>query len=137
VTSTNPFAALSEENGSSNFLKKLQEDLKEGWSFQGKKKHIVKISSPSQEATQSLIHTPRPNTIPGGKRSQTHSEFHHSFFTSLGIPILANAEHCTARVWPVLTREKNSQKEVLIHSRNQALPNLPIKIRITGNAEED
>jgi hypothetical protein len=26
---------------------------------------------------------------------------------------------------------------VLIHSRNQALPNLPIGIRITGNVEED
>jgi hypothetical protein len=44
--STNPFAALSEENRSSDFLKKFQEDLKEGWSFQGKKKYAVKISSP-------------------------------------------------------------------------------------------
>jgi len=44
---------------------------------------------------------------------------------------------CRARVWPVLTREKGPQKEVLIHSRNQALPNLPIGIRITGDGRED
>jgi hypothetical protein len=76
-------------------------------------------------------------TTPGGKRSQTHSEFHHFFFTSLGISIPANIEHCRAQVWPVLTREKNSQKEVLVHSRNQTLPNLPIGIKITGSVEED
>jgi hypothetical protein len=44
---------------------------------------------------------------------------------------------CRARVWPVLTREKGPQKEVLIHSKNQALPNLPIGIRITGDGRED
>jgi hypothetical protein len=44
---------------------------------------------------------------------------------------------CRARVWPVLTREKCPQKEVLIHFRNQALPNLPIGIRITGDGRED
>jgi hypothetical protein len=64
---TNPFMTLSEENGSSNFLKKLQEDLKEGWSFQGKKKHAVKISSPRQEAVQSPLHTPQHDTTLGGK----------------------------------------------------------------------
>jgi len=53
AVNTNPFAALNEENGGFNFLKKIQEALKEGWSFQGKKKHTVKISSPCQDAAQS------------------------------------------------------------------------------------
>jgi len=35
---SNPFAAPGEENGGADFLKKIQEDLKEGRSFQGKKK---------------------------------------------------------------------------------------------------
>jgi hypothetical protein len=30
---------------------------------------------------------------------------------------------------------KNSQKEMLVHSKNQVLPNLPLSIRITGLAE--
>jgi hypothetical protein len=37
----------------------------------------------------------------------------------------------------VLLREKNSKKEILVHSKNQALPNLPIEIRIMGSAKED
>jgi hypothetical protein len=37
----------------------------------------------------------------------------------------------------VLTREKNSQKDILIHSWNQALPILPLGLRITGSAEEE
>jgi hypothetical protein len=48
-----------------------------------------------------------------------------------------SANVCRARVWPILTKEKGPQKEVLIHSRNQALPNLPISIRITGDERED
>jgi hypothetical protein len=41
-----------------------------------------------------------------------------------------------AQVWPVFTKEKGPQKEVLIHSKNQAFPNLPIGIRITGDGGE-
>jgi hypothetical protein len=37
----------------------------------------------------------------------------------------------------VLTRTKGTQKEVLIHFRNQTLPNLPIGIRITGDGGKD
>jgi hypothetical protein len=33
-------------------------------------------------------------------------------------------------------KEKNSQKEISIHSRNQALRSLPLGIKIIGNAEE-
>jgi hypothetical protein len=61
---------------------------------------------------------------------------HHSFFTSLGIHVPSNQEYCRARVWPVLVREKNSQKEILVHSRNQAPPNLLLNIKIMGSTEE-
>ncbi len=37
----------------------------------------------------------------------------------------------------VITRKKGPQKEVFIHSRNQALPNLPIGIRITRDRGEE
>jgi hypothetical protein len=66
-----------------------------------------------------------------------HFELHQSFFASLRIPIPIDMEYYRARVWPVLTREKNSQKEILVHSKNQALPNLPInRDRITGTTKE-
>jgi hypothetical protein len=55
----------------------------------------------------------------------------------LGILFLINADLNGAQVWPILTRKKGSQKEVVIFSRNQALPNLPIGIRITGDEGED
>jgi hypothetical protein len=64
-----------------------------------------------------------------------HSEVHPSFFTSLGISASPNKEPFRARIWPVLIREKNALKETLVHSKNQALPSLPLSIRITGPAE--
>jgi hypothetical protein len=74
---------------------------------------------------------------PKGKRGQTYLKLHQSFFTSLGIPFPTNADLYKTRVWPVLTREKGPQKEVLIYSKNQALPNLPIGIKIIGDVGED
>jgi hypothetical protein len=35
----------------------------------------------------------------------------------------------------VLTREKNSIKETLVYSKNQARPSLPLSMRITGPTE--
>ncbi len=61
-----------------------------------------------------------------------HSEVHTSYFTSLGIPTPPNKEPFRARISPVLTREKNAQRETLVHSKNQSLPSLPLSIRITG-----
>jgi len=66
-----------------------------------------------------------------------HSEVHPSFFTSLDIPVPPNQEFFRVRVWPVLLREKNSQKETLVHSKNQATPSLPLNIRIMGPAETE
>ncbi len=34
----------------------------------------------------------------------------------------------------MLVRDKNAQKEMLVHSKNQASPSLPLSIRITGPA---
>jgi len=42
-----------------------------------------------------------------------------------------------ARVWPVLAREKNSRKEILVHSKSQAWPSLPTSIRIMGSVEAE
>jgi hypothetical protein len=36
-----------------------------------------------------------------------------------------------------MSREKNAQKEILIYARNNALPGLPLSIRITGSPEEE
>lgn len=49
ITNSNSFAIAGEENHGADFFKKRHEDLKDGWSFQGKKKHIQKLASPRQE----------------------------------------------------------------------------------------
>ncbi len=66
-----------------------------------------------------------------------HSDVHCSYFTSLGISSPPGEEHARARIWPVLSREKNAQKELLIYAKNNALPGLPLSIRITGSSEEE
>ncbi len=62
---------------------------------------------------------------------------HCSYFTSLGISSPLGQGHARARIWSVLSREKNAQKEFLIYTRNNALPGLPLGIRITGSPEEE
>ncbi len=37
----NPFEALNEENESSDFLRKISEELEGGWTFQGEKKNKI------------------------------------------------------------------------------------------------
>jgi hypothetical protein len=73
----------------------------------------------------------------GARRKQTHFEVHRSYFTSLGISIPPNQEHVRARIWPMLVREKYEQKEILVHSRNQAPPSLPLNNRIMGSLEAE
>jgi hypothetical protein len=133
----NPFEVLNGENERFNFLRKIPEELKGGWTFQGKKKNKVRIDTIRTKSNQSSHPSTQASIAPGAKRGQTYLELHRSFFTFLGIPLPTNADVCRARVWPVLTREKGPQKEVLIHSRNQALPNLPIGIKITRDGRED
>lgn len=58
ATNVNPFAAVGKGNHGTNILKKLHEDLKEGWSFQGRKKHILKLSSPGRTPPIPSPHPP-------------------------------------------------------------------------------
>ncbi|CAK9222857.1 unnamed protein product [Sphagnum troendelagicum] len=88
------------------------------------------------EAQSPIPHTPHQETTPRGKRGQQHLEVPPSF-TSLGISIPQNWEPLRARVWPVLAREKNSRKEIVVHSKSLARPSLSTSIRITGPAEAE
>jgi hypothetical protein len=87
--------------------------------------------------SQSITLTPNHDVTPGGRKKCTHLDVHCSYFTSLGISSPPGQEHARARIWPVLSREKNAQKEILIYARNNALPGLPLSIRITGSSEEE
>jgi hypothetical protein len=71
----------------------------------------------------------------GGKRIQLHSEVHLSCFSSFGMTIPTNGKPFRARIWSVLVRKKNAQKETLVHSKNQTCPSLSLSMRITGSAE--
>jgi hypothetical protein len=71
------------------------------------------------------------------KRGHKQLELHHSFFESLGILLPGRAEQYKAKIWHVLTKEKCSLANILVHSKNKALPSLPIGIRVEGKGEED
>jgi hypothetical protein len=131
----NPFEVLNGENEHSDFLRKIPEELEGGWTFQGKKKNKVKIDTIRPESNQSPHPSTSASIAPGGKRGQTYLELHPSFFTSLGIPLPTNVDVYRARVWPILTREKGPQKEVIIHSRNQALPNFQLASESQGTGK--
>jgi hypothetical protein len=79
----NPFAETGEEAHRTDRLQKLNEDLRGGWTFQGRKKLSIRIIFPRQDPTQHLSHTLRLASTPGGKRGQTHSKLHHTYFESL------------------------------------------------------
>jgi hypothetical protein len=63
----------------------MQEDLKEGWSFQGRKRHDPKQTPPRLSMQHLSPHPSHKEFILGGKRGLMHSEVHPSYFTSLGI----------------------------------------------------
>jgi hypothetical protein len=58
----------------------------------------------------------------------THTELHHTYFESLGISVPVNQEFCKARIWPVLSREKEGKEQILTYARNQTPPALPLSI---------
>ncbi len=87
AANTNPFAALEADNLEIEDSKDNQEDSREGWTFQGRRKHIPRIALPRQAFLQSPTPTPNQEVTPGGRRKQMHLEVHHSYFTSLGIPM--------------------------------------------------
>jgi hypothetical protein len=111
--------------------------MKESWTFQGRKKHTPRLTSPRQALPQTPTPSLGHDVTPGGRRKRMHSDVHYSYFTSLGISSPPGQEHARARIWPVLSREKNAQKELLIYAKNNALLGLPLSIRITGSSEEE
>jgi hypothetical protein len=60
------------------------------------------------EGPPSLTHTPTQNYASGSRRKRTRSKVHNSFFTSLGIPVPLGEEFARAKIWSVLSREKNN-----------------------------
>jgi len=137
AANTNPFAALEAVNLEAEDAKDNQEDLKESWTFQGRKKHTPRIALPRQALLQSPTPTPNHEVTPGGRRKRMHSEVHRSYFTSLGISVPPGQEHARTRIWPVLSKEKNDQKEILIYAKNNSPLNLSLNIRIMGSSEEE
>ncbi len=111
--------------------------MKESWTFKGRKKHTPRSTSPRQALLQTPTPSPSHDVIPGGRRERMHSDVDCSYFTSFGISFPPGQEHARTRIWPVLSREKNAQKELLIYAKNNALPGLPLGIRITGSSEEE
>jgi hypothetical protein len=57
---------------------------------------------------------------------------HISYFESLEIPTPASQDSGKARIWPVLSRNKEERNQILVYTRNQAPPNLPLSIRVIG-----
>jgi hypothetical protein len=51
IANDNPFAKTGEEAHRTDHLQKLNEDLKGGWTFQGRKKLPIRIISPRQDPT--------------------------------------------------------------------------------------
>jgi hypothetical protein len=95
------------------------------------------MASPRQVLLQSPAHTSSLEVTPGGRRKQAHSDVHYSYFASLGISVPPGQEHARTRIWPMLTRVKNDQKEILVYSKNNTPPSLPLNIRITGSLEAE
>jgi hypothetical protein len=110
--------------------------LEKGWTFQGKKKHKVKIATTHLATGHPSQLDVLPTKVMGEKRGQKQSKLLHSF-ESLGILLPKRAEQCRMRIWHVLTRKKGSLAEILVHSKNKALPSLPFGIRVEGEGEED
>jgi hypothetical protein len=56
---TNPFANSNKGSRGADMSIRLQEDELEGWSFQGRRKHAPKLTSPRLEMRHTLPHTPQ------------------------------------------------------------------------------
>ncbi len=134
----NPFAGNSGETSRIEMPHSQPEDSGEGWTFQGKRRLPVRFLSSRQDLAETPTRSPHLVTTPGGKgkRGQTHSEMHHSYFEALGISVPEGQEFYKARIWPVLSREKDKKEQILVHARNQTLSDLPLSIRVTGPPEE-
>jgi hypothetical protein len=132
ITNTNPFTALEADNPEAEKEKDKLGEMKESWTFQGRKKHTPRVTSPRQALPQTPTPSPGHDVTPGGRRKRMHSDVHCSYFTSLGISSPPGQEHAIARIWPVLSREKNAQKELLIYAKSNALPGLLTHSQVPG-----
>jgi hypothetical protein len=128
LANLNPFAGNPGEASRSGMLQIQQEDPGEGWTFQGKRRLPVRLLSPRQDLAETTTRPPHLATTPGGKRGQTHSKLHHTYFESLGISVPEGQDFCKARIWPVLSRKKDEKEQILVHARNQTPPDLPLSI---------
>ncbi|CAM6062199.1 unnamed protein product [Sphagnum tenellum] len=132
----NPFATLGKKSKEDRDLSEPLVEPTGGWIFQGKKRNTSTLAPTRQESPQALLHTPQRDATLGEKRGLLHSEVHQSYFTSLGISTPANKEPFRVRIWPILIRENDDQKEVLMHSKPHTLLSLPLNIRYVGPAIE-
>jgi hypothetical protein len=66
-----------------------------------------------------------------------HSDVHCSYFTSLGISSSPRSGTRQSKDLAGPVKGKNAQKELLIYAKNNALPGLPLNIRITSSSEEE
>ncbi|CAM6009345.1 unnamed protein product [Sphagnum balticum] len=137
AATTNPFAALEKLNPEAEDLRYTQGESSESWAFQASRKQAPRDASPRQALPHSPTHVPTQDFTPGSRRKRTCSEVHNSFFTSLGIPVPPGQEHARARVWPVLSRERDNQKEILVNVKSNDSPNLPLHIRCMSASEKE
>ncbi len=104
----NPFAALEKFNPEEEDLKHTQEEMGDRWVFPAGRKLAPKFVSPGKTPPPSSpTRTPTQDSASGSKRKRTRSEVHRSFFTSLGISVPPGEEFARARIWPVLSRERD------------------------------
>jgi len=137
AANANPFTALEALSPKAEGPKDAQGKLGEIWTFQASKKQSSRIVSPRQTLPQSPAPASIHDLTPGSGRKRTHSEVHSSFFISLGIPVPPGQEHARAIVWPVLSRKRNNQKEILVNVKSNDSPSLPLHLRCTRTPEEE
>jgi hypothetical protein len=100
-------------------------------------KQAPRFASPGKAPPLSQTRTLTQDCALGSRKKRTRSEVHNSFFTSLGIPVPPGQELARARVWPVLSRERDNQKEILVNAKGNDLPSLPLHIRCMRASEEE
>jgi len=131
---SNPFASLGEGRREVGGISKSSEDPSECSIFKAEKGNAR--ASPRLVNPQVPSHTPQREVTPGGKIGPLHSDVHQSFFSSLGITVSLGRKPFRARLWPVIIRYKNAQKEMLMRFKEHTPPSLPLNIRLKGPAEE-
>jgi len=137
VANANPFMALEALSPEAEGPKDAQGKLGEIWTFQASKKQSPRIVSPRQTLPQSPAPASIQDLTPGSGRKRTRSEVHSSFFTSLGILVPPGQEHARAIVWPVLSKKRNNQKEILVNVKSNDSSSLLLHLRCIGTPKEE